>query len=111
MLEMVVEDLPNLFSNVALLMPDLAEGPPARPPKPDPQPPNPYPHIELSILNSQGHAVASLYIVEHKERYTTLHLHLRQPGLNQDYVAREKMTHGYKTLQVVEVPFKLNQDD
>jgi hypothetical protein len=53
--------------------------------------------------------VTSLYIVEHKEKYTTLTLHLRQPDLNEDYIARAEMTHGDKTWQIVEVPFKLNQ--
>lgn len=110
MVELVVEDLPNLFSNVALMMPDLAERP-ARPPKPDPQAPSPYPHVELSILNSQRQELASLYIVEHKEQFTSLTLHLRQPDPQEAYIARAEMTYADKTLQVVEVPFKLNQGD
>jgi hypothetical protein len=108
-LEMVVDDLPNLFSNIAFMMPDLAETPP-RPQKPDPQAPSPYPHIELSILNSQRQELASLYIVEHKEQYTSLTLHLRQPDPQEQYIARAEMTYADQTLQVVEVPFKLNQD-
>ena len=36
MLEMVVEDLPTIFSNVAFAMPDLSPNPPTKPPKPDP---------------------------------------------------------------------------
>jgi hypothetical protein len=107
---MVVEDLPTVFSNIAFMMPDL-ETPPARPQPQDPQAPSPYPHIELSILNSQRQVVADLYIVEHKERYTTLTLHLRQPNPEEDYTARAEMTHDGQTLQVVEVPFKLHQDD
>ena len=107
-LEMVVEDLPTVFSNIAFMMPDL-EAPPTRPQPPDPQAPSPYPHIELSILNSQRQVVASLYIVEHKEEYTSLTLHLRQPDPEEDYTARAEMTHADQTLQVVEVPFKLHQ--
>jgi hypothetical protein len=111
MLEMVVEDLPTIFSNVAFMLPDVAATPPPRPQPADPEAPSPYPHVELSILNGQRQVVASLYIVEHKERYTSLTLHLRRPDPAEDYIARAEMTHDDKTLQVVEIPFKLHQAD
>jgi hypothetical protein len=109
MLEMVVEDLPAVFANVTFTMPDLVENAPPKPPKPDPNAPSPYPNIELSILNSQHQPVVNLFIVEHKEPYTSLTLHLPAPDIHEQYTARAEMTHTDKTLQVIEVPFTLNQ--
>jgi hypothetical protein len=109
MLEMVVEDLPTVFSNVAFSMPDLSPSPPQKPPKTDPEAPSPFPNIELSILNGQRLQVASLFIVEHKERYTSLTLHLRSPDISEQYTARAEMTYLNETLDVTEVPFTLNQ--
>ena len=111
MLEMEVDDLPTIFSNVDFILPDMMGTPPPRPQPADPQAPSPYPHVELSILNSQRQVVASLYIVEHKERYISLTLHLRRPEPAEDYIARAEMTHDDKILQVVEIPFKLHQAD
>lgn len=117
MMELVVEDLPTTFSNVAFMMPDapdrpdLSGGPPPRPPKPDPEAPSPYPNIELSILNSQRQQVATLFIVEHKESYTSLTLHLHAPDVSEQYTARAEMTHQNKTIDVVEVPFTLHQTE
>jgi hypothetical protein len=107
MFELVVDDLPNLFSNVSLTMPGFTapEGPAA----PAANTPSPYPNIELSILNSQRHEVAAVFIMEHKEKYTSLTLHLRSPDLNEQYIARAEMTYQDKTLDVVEVPFTLDQ--
>jgi hypothetical protein len=108
-LEMVVDNLPTVFSNVAFSMPDLSENGPAAPPKPDTSAPSPFPDVELSILNSGRQQIASLLIVEHKEQRTALTLHLRQPDLTEQYTARAEMTYQDKTLDVVEVPFRLNQ--
>jgi len=111
MLEMVVEDLPTIFSNVVFAMPDLSPNPPTKPPKPDPDAPSPYPNIELSILNSQRHQIASLFIVENKEKHTSLTLHLRSSDIKEQYTARAEMTYLDKILDVVEVPFTLNRID
>lgn len=117
MMELVVEDLPTTFSNVAFMMPDasgrpdLSGGPPPRPPKPDPEAPSPYPNIELSILNSQRQQVATLFIVEHKEPYTSLTLHLHAPNVGEQYTARAEMTHQNETIDLVEVPFTLHQTE
>jgi|GEM_PF-1671953 len=111
MLEMVVEDLPTIFSNVAFTMPDLSPNPPTKPPKPDPDAPSPYPNIELSILNSQRQQLTNLFIVEHKEKHTSLTLHLRSADIDEQYTARAEMTYLDKTLDVVEVPFTLNRND
>ncbi|MEM7346841.1 MAG: hypothetical protein AAF485_21590 [Chloroflexota bacterium] len=108
-LEMVVDDLPTTFSNLMLTMPDELDGPPTMPAKPDPDAPSPYPNITLSILNSQRQLVASLYIVEHKERFTSLTLHLRTtPDPEEQYTARAEMVHQEETLDIVEIPFTLN---
>lgn len=108
-LEMVVENLPTTSSNVMLMMPDMLESGPSAPPKPDPDAPSPYPNIELSILNSQRQQVARLFIVEHKEPRTALTLHLRTPDLEESYTARAEMSHEGQILDVVEVPFTLDQ--
>lgn len=107
-LDMVVENLPTMFSNVAFTMPELGSTPP---PKVEPGAPSPYPNIVLSILNSQRQEVASMLIVEHKEPHTALTLHLRVPNQNEQYTARAEMTYQNDTLDVVEVPFMLEQAD
>ncbi len=107
MLEMTVDNLPTIFSNVAFTMPDMLDQPPAGPPKPDPDAPSPYPDIVLSILNSKGQEVASMLIVEHKEQYTSLTLHLRPPDSTEQYTARAEMTYQGNALDTVDVPFSL----
>ena len=108
-LEMVVENLPTLFANVAFDMPDMFDAPPVRPPKPAAGAPSPYPNVELSILNSRRQQVASLFIVEHKERVTTLTLHLRrEPEAPEPYTARAEMTYQDEIIDVVEIPFTLH---
>jgi hypothetical protein len=108
MFELVVDHLPNLFSNISLNMPGFG-APTSEGPTPPANAPSPYPNVELSILNSQRHEVASVFIVEHKEKYTSLTLHLRSPDLNEQYIARAEMTYQDKTLDVVELPFTLDQ--
>lgn len=107
-LEMIVENLPTTFSNVVFTMPDMTT-PPAKPAKLDPDAPSPYPNIELSILNGRRQQVASLFIIEHIEKQTTLTLHLSSPDPNERYIARAEMTYNDETLDVVETPFTLNQ--
>jgi hypothetical protein len=70
-----------------------------------------FPDIELSIFNSDQQEVASLLIIEHKESFTALTLHLRSPQADGRYTARAKMTHDNKTLEIVEVPFTLESDN
>jgi hypothetical protein len=107
-MEMVVENLPgDSFAAVNLFMPDISGGPP----RPDPNAPSPYPNVELTILDSQRREVASLFIVEHKERETALTMHLPAPDPNEQYTARAEMTYQNETLQVVEAPFRLNPVD
>ena len=108
-MEMTIEHLPTTFSNVMLTMPEMLSEPPTRPPKPNPQEASPYPDIELSILNSQRQQVATLFIVEHKEPYTALTLHIPRPDPTEQYTARAEMTYDNKILDVVEVPFQLNR--
>lgn len=109
--EMVVEGLPTAAPNVMFTMPDLSDAPPIRPPKPDPNTPSPYPNIELSILNSHRQQVASLFIIEHKEKLSSLTLHLPAPDTREQYTARAEMTHQDQILEVVEIPFTLDQAD
>jgi hypothetical protein len=99
-------------------MPDIAsaqrpvgdpfEPAPARPPKPADNTPGPYPNVELSILNSLRQQIASLFIVEHKEKFTALTLHLSNPDLQENYSARAEMTYQDEIIDAVEVPFTLN---
>lgn len=107
-MELVVEDLPSLFANVTFTMPDTLGGSPAKPSKSADDSPSPYPNLELSILNSRRQQVASLFIVEHKERATSLTLHLRQPELSEQYTARAEMTYLDEIIDVVETPFTLH---
>ena len=107
-LEMTVENLPTTFSNITFMMPDITTAP-ASPPKPDPDAPSPYPNIELSILNSRRQKIASLFIIEHSEKQSALTLHLPSPDPDEPYIARAEMTHNDETLDVVEIPFTLNQ--
>jgi len=110
MFELVVKGLPNIFSNVDFMMPDFTPPAPSPPPKPAPDAPSPYPNVELSILNQDKQPVAGLFIVEHKEEYTSLTLHLRAvPDITQEYTARAEMTHQGQTIDMVEIPFRLNQ--
>jgi hypothetical protein len=111
MFDMVVENLPNASTNITFMMPDLAGDRLPTAPNPGAAPTSPYPNIELSILNSQRQAVATTFIVEHKEEHTTLTLHLRVPDFQEHYIARAEMTYEDQTLQVVEIPFTLNQGD
>jgi hypothetical protein len=108
-MEMVVDNLPTVFSNIAFSMPDMLSTTPNEPPKPDPNAPSPYPNIVLSISNSQHREVASLLIVEHKEPRTALTLHLRAPDPNERYVARAEMTYQDEQIDLVEVPFTLTE--
>lgn len=110
-MKMVVENLPAIFSNVMFMMPDPSDTAPARPPKPDPDAPSPYPNVELSVLNSRREEIASLYIVEHKEKHTSLTLHIPSPDEKEQYTARAEMTYQDQTLDVVEVSFSFNQAD
>lgn len=108
-LELVVEDLPVTFANVNLMMPDLLDVPPARPPKPDANTPSPYPNLELSILNSRRQQIASLFIVEHREQFTTLTIHLRVPDPQEQYTARAEMIYQDEMIDELETPFTLHQ--
>jgi hypothetical protein len=107
-LEMVVEDLPALISNVFFSMPDMLDAPPARPVKPAADAPSPYPNLELSILNSRRQQLASLFIVEHKEKFTALTLHLSAPDMSEQYTARAEMTYQNEIIDVLETPFILS---
>ncbi len=107
----MVDNLPSTFANITLSMPDMPETAPPKPPKPDLDSPSPYPNVELAIMNSQQQIVATLFIVEHREPFTSLTMHLRAPDASEQYTAQAKITHQDKVLDVVEVPFTLNQAD
>ena len=110
-LEMMVKNLPTTFANVAFNMPDMLDPPAVRPPKPAADAPSPYPNIELSILNSHRQQVASLFIVEHKEKFTSLTLHLSSPDVQEQYMARAEMTYMDEVIDGVETPFTLHQTE
>ncbi len=107
-LEMEVTGLPTTFANV-MLMPDVLPGGSMPPQKPDPAAASPYPDIELSILNGRRQQIVSMYVVEHKEIFTSLTLHLPAVDLQEQYTARAEMTYHDEIIDVVEVPFSLNQ--
>ncbi|MFN8453133.1 MAG: hypothetical protein U0401_00425 [Anaerolineae bacterium] len=108
-LELVVEDLPTTAAHIAFIMPDMLDAPPARPAKPEANAPSPYPNLELSILNSRRQQIATLFIVEHKEPFTALTLHLRSPDPQEPYTARAEMTYQNEMIDELETPFALHQ--
>jgi hypothetical protein len=108
-LEMVVDNLPTVFTNIAFTMPDMLDSPPTRPPKPAADTPSPYPNVELSLLNSRRQQIASLFIVEHKEKFTSLTLHLTAPDVQEQYTARAEMTYQDEIIDVAETSFSLHQ--
>ena len=119
-MELVVDNLPSVFSGSFGI--DLYDTPPMsklslsadKEPNTDVsgnQHQSQYPDIELSIFDSNRQEVASLLIIEHKEPFTALTLHLRSPQVDDFYTARAKMTHNDETLEVVEVPFTLEPDN
>ena len=110
-LEMVVENLPTTFANITFSMPDMLGPPAVRPPKPAADAPSPYPNIELSILNSRRQQVSSLFIVEHKEKFTSLTLHLSSPEVQEQYTARAEMTYLAEVIDIVETPFSLHRTE
>jgi len=111
MMEMVVDNLPNAGTGAI----NFFDTPPPTPANPEAEPSPPaksqsdYPDVELSILNSVQQEVASLMIIEHKETHTSLTLHLRGVDINQQYTARAEMTLNNQRLDLVEIPFTLNQ--
>lgn len=108
-LELVVENLPTTTANIAFIMPDMLDAPPARPVKPDANTPSPYPNLELSILNSRRQQIATLFIVEHKEQFTALTIHLRAPDPQEQYTARAEMIYQDEMIDELETPFSLHQ--
>jgi hypothetical protein len=107
-LELVVEDLPTTFANIAFTMPDTLDSASTRPPKPAADALSPYPNVELSVLNGRRHQIASLFIVEHKEEFTALTLHLPAPDPQEHYSARAEMTYQDEIIDVAETSFTLN---
>lgn len=102
---LTVENLPTLTANVTLNIPGEADSAI----EPQPHTPPLYPNVELTIINSQGRTVASAFIVEHQQEAVELTLHLRQPDLNERYIARAEMTYQEERLDVVEIPFTLTE--
>ncbi len=107
-MELMVDNLPSTFANVTLSMPDTFDTAPTKPIKSDPDTPSPYPNVELTILNSQQQEVATLFIIEYKEPFTSLTMHLRVPDGSEQYLARAEITHQDKTLDMFETLFTLN---
>ncbi len=107
-LEMVVEDLPAAAVNLFFAMPDTLDAPPSPPAKPAADAPSPYPNLELNILNRHRQPVTrSLFIVEHKERFSALTLHLPALEPQEPLTARAEMTYQDEVIDLVETPFTL----
>ena len=106
-LEMHVANLPDLLSNIMLMDEsyDPSQGPP---PKRDPSAPSPFPNVELALLDADRKVLADLLIVEHKEEYTALTLHIRTPNPTPTCFARAEMSHNNEVFDVVEVAFNLS---
>ncbi|MCB0210289.1 MAG: hypothetical protein KDJ52_13210 [Anaerolineae bacterium] len=105
LLELAVENLPTRSANVTLDIP--GESKPDSSASEPTSAPSSYPNIELAIIDSRGKTAATAFIVEHHEPLVHLTLHLRQPDLAEQYVARAEMSYQENVLQVVEVPFTL----
>lgn len=72
---------------------------------------SPYPNVELSILDAADQEVAHLFIVEHKEEHISMTLHLRNPKVDEMYVARAVMIHNKVVIQTVTTPFRLQPNN
>ena len=107
MLELVVENLPTITTNVTLNIPGEAGS--TDQPTEHPLPGANDPNVDVTIINSQGRTVASTFIVEHREEAVQLTLHLRQPDLNDRYIARAEVTYQEDVLDVVETSFTLTE--
>lgn len=68
---------------------------------------SPYPNVELAILDPEERQVASLFVVEHKEPFISMTMHIRRPRPGEIYTARAEMIHAQQTLQVMTTSFTL----
>lgn len=68
----------------------------------------PYPNVELSILDDEQNSVAQLLVVEHKEEFISMTMHIRRPNPNKTYIARADMIHDNRLIQTLTTPFDLS---
>lgn len=66
-----------------------------------------WPHVRLCCLDAEGHEVAEMLLVEWREPYISLTMHLRHPQPGADYVMRAEVARDGELLDVQEYPFKL----
>ncbi len=67
------------------------------------QPPN----VRLSCLDADGRVVAEMLLVEWRDPYISLTMHLRQPNPGADYILRAEVARNEQLLDVNDIPFKL----
>ena len=68
-----------------------------------------YPNVELRILDPENNEVAQLFIVEHKEEFVSMTMHIRNPQPGKIYLAQADLIHRQERLQTLTTPFKLSR--
>jgi hypothetical protein len=69
-----------------------------------------YPDLDIRILGPDGNEAAEMYVVENRETYLSLTLHLSAPIPGARYLARVTLQRGHETVEVLdtkETPFDL----
>jgi hypothetical protein len=67
-----------------------------------------YPNLELSLLDPAGKTVATMFIIEAREPYQSLTLHLRQPPqAGEQYCLQIELSRDGEVLDTREVDFAL----
>lgn len=107
-LNLETTDFP-LVSNVTLTL-DLPESPSetetqSRSGKQVPD--NPYPNVDLALLDDENNEVAQIAIIEHREKDLSLTLHLRNPQPGSNYVAQATMVYNGAAVDSMRSPFTL----
>ena len=70
-----------------------------------------HPHLDISILSTEGELVANMFVVEARDQVMALTLHLRQPEPEALYTARLAVLRGEETLDQCETTFALGKEE
>ncbi|MCC7353063.1 MAG: hypothetical protein IT330_04835 [Anaerolineae bacterium] len=69
-----------------------------------------HPNVEVSVLGPDGEVAAEMFVVENRETYLSLTLHLPAPVPGARYLARVALQRGHETVETLdmqEYPFDL----
>ncbi len=66
-----------------------------------------YPNVRLSCLDESGKEVGEMLLVEWRDPYISLTMHLREPNPGANYVMRAEVARDEQLLDAQEHPFQL----